>query len=370
MAGKKRVAVIGLKGLPPFGGAANVGDNIIRQLADEYDFTVYATATHTSVRGDYKGANQIVFRRFPIKKLNVFYHYIASAVHAVFRGRYDMVHLHHMDGAFILLLLRCRYKVVATSHGVPYKHGKWSKLLYPYFKINEWLQARLSNRLTVVSRSLIGHYAKVVPLRRITHIPNGITVMPAPEAAPDVKDYILFAAGRIIPVKGLHIMLPALRQCGYKGKVIILGDYAQKEEYRKEIFSMAEGLDVEFRGMIKDKQVLNSYIVNAKLFIFPSTHEAMSMMLLEVAALKVPVICSDIVQNTDVFSREEMLFFQSEDVADLAAKLSWALEHPDEMKRFTEKAFEKLLREYQWSTVSRQYDELFQSVIEGRPTTS
>jgi hypothetical protein len=46
---KKKVAVIGLKGLPPFGGAANVGDNIIEQLAGEYDFTIYATETHTSI---------------------------------------------------------------------------------------------------------------------------------------------------------------------------------------------------------------------------------------------------------------------------------------------------------------------------------
>ena len=115
---KKRIAIIGLKGLPPFGGAANVGDNIIEQLSKEYDFTVYATASHTHHKGDYKGAHQIVFRKFPVRQLNVFYYYIASAVHAVFTRRYDAIHLHQMDGAFILLLLRLRYKVVATSHGL------------------------------------------------------------------------------------------------------------------------------------------------------------------------------------------------------------------------------------------------------------
>src|ERR1700761_1802717 len=107
---KKKIAIIGLKGLPPFGGAANVGDNLIEQLADKYDITVYATASHTSHRGEYKGANQIVFKKFPIKKLNVFYHYIAAACHAVFTRRYDLVHLHHMDGAFTMLLLRLKYK--------------------------------------------------------------------------------------------------------------------------------------------------------------------------------------------------------------------------------------------------------------------
>ena len=360
---KKRIAIIGLKGLPPFGGAANVGDNIIEQLAGEYDFTVYATETHTSVRGDYKGAQQIVFRKFPIKQLNVFYYYIASAFHAVFTRKYDLVHLHQMDGAFILLLLRCRYKVIATSHGLTYQHGKWSKILYPYFKLNEWFQARLSSHLTVVSRSLTGHYARLVSPERITYIPNGITLKPLAAPAPDVKDYILFAAGRIIPTKGLHYMLSALNECGYKGKVIVLGDHMQREDYSKELFALSAGLDIEFRGLIKDKDLLNGYIANAKLFVFPSTYEAMSMMLLEVAALQIPVICSDIIQNTDIFSPEMMLFFKSASSSDLAAKLGWALQNPDKMKTFASGAYETLLEKYQWSGICRQYDSLFKRIM-------
>ena len=361
---KKRIAIIGLKGLPPFGGAANVGDNIIRQLAGEYDFTVYATETHTSVRGNYKGARQIVFRKFPIKALNVFYYYIASAVHAVFSRRYDMIHLHQMDGAFILLLLRIRYKVIATSHGLTYQHAKWSKVFYPYFKMNEWFQARLSNHLTVVARSLISHYSKILPPQRITYIPNGITVRPPGGADPGIKDYILFAAGRIIPTKGLHILLSALHECDHKGKVIVLGDYTQREEYRKELMELSAGLDIEYRGLVKDKELLNAYIANAKIFVFPSTYEAMSMMLLEVAALQVPVVCSDIVQNTDIFSPEEMLFFNAGSPADLAARLSWALEHPAEMQAFAARAYKALLEQYQWTGIARQYDAVFRQVMD------
>ncbi|HEV3413544.1 MAG TPA: glycosyltransferase, partial [Puia sp.] len=172
---KKRIAIIGLKGLPPFGGAANVGDNIIEQLSKDYDFTVYATASHTHHKGSYKGAHQIVFKKFPIKKLNVFYYYIASALHAVFLRRYDAIHLHHMDGAFILLLLRLRYKTVATSHGQPFNHQKWSSALKPYFKLNEWFQVHLSNHLTVVSKSLLPRYEKAIPATRISYIPNGVS---------------------------------------------------------------------------------------------------------------------------------------------------------------------------------------------------
>jgi glycosyltransferase involved in cell wall biosynthesis len=361
---KKKIAIIGLKGLPPFGGAANVGDNIIEQLSDEYDFTVYATETHTSVKGPYKGAQQLVFRKFPVRALNVFYYYIASAVHAVFKRKYDMVHLHQMDGAFILLLLRCKYKVVATSHGLTYKAGKWSKLFYPYFKINEWFQARLSSHLTVVSKSLTGHYARLVSPQRITYIPNGITVAPVTTAGPDVRDYILFAAGRIIPIKGLHFLLSALKDIGYTGKVIVLGDHTQMEGYTKEVFALSSGLDVEYRGLVKDKALLNAYIAGARLFVFPSTHEAMSMMLLEVAALQIPVICSDIIQNTDIFNPEEMLFFKTESSTDLAAKLTWALQNPDEMRLFAARAYQALLKKYLWTGIAGQYDALFKRIIE------
>ncbi len=360
---KKRIAIIGLKGLPPFGGAASVGENIIEQLSGKYDFTVYATASHTSHKGDYKGARQIVFARFPIKSLNVFYYYIASAFHAVFARRFDLVHLHQMDGAFTLLLLRLKYKVVTTSHGITYTNSKWSKWTYPYFKLNEWFQARLSNRLTVVSRSLTGHYARLTKAEKITYIPNGITPIVSRAAAPAAPGYILFAAGRIIPIKGLHFLLSALHLIGYKGKLIVLGDLTQLKNYSKEQVDGATGLDVEFKGLIKDKDLLRAYIAGARLFVFPSTIEAMSMMLLEVASLRTPVICSDIVQNTDVFDRDEMLFFKTESDTDLAARLNWALQHPEEMKTFAGKAERTLMTKYQWPAIARQYDTLFEQLL-------
>jgi glycosyltransferase involved in cell wall biosynthesis len=317
MANKRKIAIIGLKGLPAFGGAAAAGEHIIEQLASEYDFTIYATESHTSHRGLYKGANQIVFKRFPIRSLNVLYYYMRSALHVV-TNKYDLVHLHQMDAAFILLLLRLRYKVVATSHGLTYKTGKWSKLLYPYFKMNEWMQASLSNHLTVVAKSLVAHYATIVSDRKITYIPNGINLSTTSENNPEHGDYLLFAAGRIISIKGLHLLLPALRNINYKGKLIVLGDLDQIKDYKAEIQALSEGLNVEYKGLIKDKAKLNSYIAGAKLFVFPSTQEAMSMMLLEVASLKTPIISSDIVENTDIFTESDVRFFKSRSVDDLA----------------------------------------------------
>jgi len=363
MANKKKIAIIGLKGLPAFGGAASAGEHVIEQLADKYDFTVYSTASHTSHRGLYKGANQIVFKKFPIRSLNVLYYYVRSAWHVV-TNKYDLVHLHQMDAAFILLLLRLRYKVVATSHGLTYKTGKWSKLLYPYFKLNEWMQASLSNHLTVVAKSLVSHYAAIVPESKISYIPNGINL--STESAVDRQDgdFILFAAGRIISIKGLHLLLPALRKLNYKGKLIVLGDLDQIKEYKAEILALSDGLDVEYKGLIRDKAKLNSYIAGAKLFVFPSTQEAMSMMLLEVASLKTPIISSDIVENTDIFTESDVRFFKSGSVEDLGEKIQLALADGDEMKKRAMHAYATLEDKYQWVSISKQYDEIYWKVMD------
>ena len=114
---KKKIAVIGLKGLPAFGGAATVGENIINQLKDKYEFTVYSISSHTNQQtGQQDGYNQVVFQSIQNKKLNTLYYYIKSALHVFFFGHYDLIHLHHSDAVFTLLLLRLRYKVIVTTH--------------------------------------------------------------------------------------------------------------------------------------------------------------------------------------------------------------------------------------------------------------
>jgi hypothetical protein len=76
MKSKPKIAVIGLKGLPAFGGAATVGENIIEQLKGRYDFTVYSTSAYTNLKtGEYNGYKQIVFSQNKKSGLMTFFYY-------------------------------------------------------------------------------------------------------------------------------------------------------------------------------------------------------------------------------------------------------------------------------------------------------
>jgi glycosyltransferase involved in cell wall biosynthesis len=361
---KSRIAVIGLKGLPALGGTASVGESIIDNLKDRYDFTVYAINSHTDKAHVPQGYRQIVFRRFFIKKLNIFYYYLISSLHALIRGHYDLIHMHLIDGAYTLPILRLRYHVISTSHGRPQEDEKWNFLVQFFFSLNEKLFFLFSNKITCVSSSLIKKY-KAVSSRKVVYIPNGILIRNnhIPIQSGDPEPYILFSARRLIPLKGCHLLLGALKSLKYTGRIKIIGDPGQMAEYTKQLKNMASGLNVEFVGLITDKQLLMRYIAQAHLFVFPSLREAMSIMLLEAASTGVPLICSDIPENTAIFEPAEVLYFSSDNEADLAEKIDWALQNRTDMIKKTERAREKLATHYTWPVLSAMYHNEYQEML-------
>jgi glycosyltransferase involved in cell wall biosynthesis len=358
-----KIAVIGLKGLPAFGGAATVGENLIHELKDNFRFTVYAVSSHTHREGLHDGYEQIVFKKFFIRKLNILYYYIRSAIHCVFMRRYDLIHLHHVDGAFIIPLLRLKYRVILTSHAQPQVNEKWPRIVKHFFTFSERIALWFANRITTVSTPLADIYRKKTT-RTIHYIPNGVSVKQRiAEKVIAEENYILFAAGRIIPLKGLHILIKAMHEGNLQKKLLVIGDMEQIPSYKSEISILCEGINVEFIPLIREKPLLLRYVQRADYFVFPSYSENMSLMLLEAALVKTPVICSDIPANTVIFNENEVTFFRVNNHLDLLEKLIYADKNPDKLKEKAEAAFQKLITEYDWSNIALQYKALYDGLL-------
>jgi len=356
---KPKIAVIGLKGLPAYGGAATVGENIYDQLQDEFDFTVFSISSHTDLKtGKYKGYYQHVFQKLPFKKLNTLYYYIISALYVLFFGKYVLVHLHHRDAAFIIPLLKLRYKVVVTTHGSFVIREKWRSFEW-FFSLNENVFVKKADVVTCVSMNEKRLYKKKLNLD-VRYIPNGFNPFSENKLVEiEESNYLFFGAGRIIKSKGLEVLIKALKIMNFKGKLLVAGDLNQTPEYKTEILEMSKGLNVTFLGLIKEKDVLLSYIRHSRLFVFPSSVEAMSMMLLEGASVKVPIVCSDIQENLDIFNEDEVLFFQTNNSKDLSDKIDFALNHQREMKEKIENAYKKLISNHDWKIIASEYAKVY-----------
>ncbi len=361
---KKKIGVIGLKGLPSYVGAGTVGEHIINQLKGEYDFYVYSTSSHTSQKtGEYNGVYQKVMWALPFKKLNGFWYYFISALHARFIGKFDLIHLHNSFAAFTILILKPKYPVILTTHGAFLVFDKWKRYGW-FWNFNTNKLVKKADYLCCVSKDEKRQFKDLLNLEA-HYIPNGISPINKESlpALPITEPYIFFAAGRIIRDKGLHHLINALHKIKYKGKFLIAGDMEQLPAYKTEILNLLKGLNVELLGLIKEKELLLSYTRHATLFVYPSIKEAMSMMLLEAVSVDCPVICSDIIQNKDILAEDEALFFRSSNEDDLSDKISWALENTDEMKVRAQKAKEKFIKEFNWQTIASQYKEIFLKFI-------
>lgn len=362
---KKKIAVIGLKGLPAFVGAGTVGENIIDQLKDKFDFYVYSTSSHTDLKsGNLNGYYQKVFKAIPFKKLNAFWYYLISALHARFMGNFDLVHIHNSYAAFTVGMLKKKYPVVITTHGAFIIREKWKKYAW-FWKYNTNRLVRKANYLCCVSKDERRKFKELLNLDA-HYIPNGINPV-AINKLPTIEitePYIFFGSGRIIPTKGLHDLVRALVKIDFKGKLLVAGDMDQMETYKAEILNMIGDLNIEFIGLVKEKALLFSYIANAKLFVFPTHDEAMSMMLLEAVTVGCPIICSDIIPNTDILNDNEVLFFRTKDSDDLGKKILWALSNPEKMRVQAENARKRFLLDFNWNTIGRQYEEIFEKMMQ------
>jgi len=358
----KIIAIIGVKGLPGFGGSARATEYLIEGLKNQYKFYVYMLRSYTDMTKVliHENIEYKVFKDSKSKKLNTFVYYLKCLLHSLFYVNHDFIHLNHAESGFITPFLRIKYKVLLTVRGVFNKEDeKFGYLTNLFFKISERINYKTASIIISVSKPDIYHIQQLTN-KEIIHIPNGVSVKNFKIAKVTLpEDYILFSAGRIYSIKGLHLLIDALNMISYQGKVLVVGDLNQVEDYKKLILTSSSNLDVEFIDIIKDISVLLAYIKNAKYFVFPSLFEAMSNMLLEVAAMETPLICSDIPSNISIFNEDEVLFFQSNNAIDLAKKIEWANNNNAKMKLSAAIALQKVKNNHSREKICLQYSEIY-----------
>ncbi len=367
---KKSIVFYGIKYFPSKGGTSRVVESILWGLKDHFDITIYCYK-NTLAAQYFPGVKTIQFSEIPIKGIGVFLYYLRCCFHLMVDRKYDLVHLHKTDAAFFLPVLERKFKVVATSHAIPYFDDKWSKIGKFYFRLAERVFMRSKGEVTSISKSQVAYYSNKYK-RPVNFIPNGVDILKLDQTAKADEimkrhninsGYIFFAARRIIPLKGCHTLIKALNQINFNGTLIISGDQKQLPTYTQQLMQEALNLDVKFIGYVSDQKVLNTLIRGADFFVFPSEIEGMSMMLLEVAFNGTPLICSDIPQNKDVLSDDEVLYFESKNVDDLSKKILFAYDNYSEMQVKAMKAKNKIRNEYNIENIKEQYIQLYNKII-------
>ena len=170
----------------------------------------------------------------------------------------------------------------------------------------------------------------------------------------------MFSARRIMSTKGLHTMLEALKLIKSTKPIVICGDIDHAKTYVNGLKQKYQNLQMKFVGFV-ELPALMGLLKKAELFIFPSETEGMSIMLLEVTAVGTPIISSDIPENTQVFTNDEMLFFKSKDPKDLKNKIEFSYANIKKMNEFSDRAVSRIRTDYKWSSIAKEYITIYKN---------
>ena len=366
------IAVLGSKSLPAFAGADRVAENLLHHLPpdDGNHYTIYVVRTPAQPRPfDFSPRLRVI----PIPALRGKHSratsfFLLSALHCALLLRPDLAHLH--DSAFgpfawILRLLRPLMPLLGTFHGNPYERAKWSRFAKTFLRFSESAFIRACSALTTVARAKVAdvHSRSATP---IEFIPNGVDPSPPiPQTLLAEKhglvpgSYLMFAAGRMDPTKGLHHLLDAYDKLHPPLPLLVVGGFeGHNHDYSEKLLARCRATEhVLLVPRLLSQPELFELVAGAKLFIFPSEIEAMSMMLLEVISCGVPVLASDIPENTEVTGADYPWLFRNADPAHLAHQLARFLETGPGPEIPALRA--RCARDFNWTTIALRYLALY-----------
>jgi glycosyltransferase involved in cell wall biosynthesis len=178
-----------------------------------------------------------------------------------------------------------------------------------------------------------------LPAEKICVKPN--FVYPQSQNLPDVsadlngEPYALYV-GRLWPEKGIGTLIAAWKQLNAGIQLKIVGDGPLMPQIRTEIQDIA---NIELLGQQSSK-IVSQLMTNARLTIVPSEwYEPFGLTAIESFAVGTPVVAANLGSLGEiVVDGVTGLHFQAGNPTDLAAKIQWAIAHPELLDKMGETA--------------------------------
>jgi len=224
------------------------------------------------------------------------------------RGNPDLVHIHAIGPALLTPLARLLgLHVVVTHHGFDYERQKWGPFARSILRTGEAMGMLFSHANIGVSKAIVDAVRRKFSVGA-TFIPNGVE-RPA-QADPDTsyldriqvrpQRYVL-SVGRIVEEKRhLDLIEAFARLADPELKLVIAGAADHAGAYQRAVEAAAAATPGVVMAGFQRGEALFQLYRHAALFVLPSSHEGMPMVLLEALSYGVPCLASDIDANLAV----------------------------------------------------------------------
>lgn len=275
--------------------------------------------------------------------------------------RPGIVHIHGIGPALFVPAFRLLgAKVVVTHHGPDYERAKWGLFAKSMLRLGELVGCATANKVIAISAGIQAHLTSKFKFTHTVLIRNGVvckaTTMALPPFDLQSKGYVL-AVGRFVEEKGFSDLLNAWEQTrkSVNLKLVIAGKADIHSKYAEALEQRAAELGVVLPGFVVGKD-LEALYANALLFVLPSLHEGLPIVLLEAMSYNLDIVASDIPANKEVPLPEEC-FYSAGSVEDLVATIEshLAISHSQNYESILHR------RDYDWDKIAKATIEVYHS---------
>lgn len=283
-------------------------------------------------------------------------------------SKFDIVHSHGLRPDFYTFFNKTCRVTISTQHNIIFEEYIINNSYIKAKCIEQiWLFSLLNkNKIVAIGETAKAYYKSFFSYKnKVINIPNGRTLLQLAEIPDDdlkliakfKKNYICIGTcTRVIKLKGHKQIIQSLVELR-NFCFILIGD----GEYLNELQQLADQLNVRDRCLFLGyRQNATAYLKLFDIFSQTSYSESISIALLEAAAAKKAIICSDIPVNRDIFSDDEVAFFTLDNIPSLTGAIEDLYLNKS---NFENKVFEKYQQEYTSEKMVKRYYELYKSLI-------
>jgi len=182
---------------------------------------------------------------------------------------------------------------------------------------------------------------------------------------PPDQSIILFLS-RLHPKKGLDYTIPALARLQQKDFFFLLVGEGTAD-YETEIEALLEAhhlISRTLRPGFVTGRLKNLFLQGSDLFVLNSYSENFGLAVLEAMASGLPVITSPNVAFSSMLQSQNLCFIVPQEVAAIADKISYSLDHPAEVQEMAQRAKKYVSENFTWNQVAKNLIKIYQQIID------
>lgn len=363
-----KIAIMGIRGIPAnYGGFETFAEEMAPRLVDRgHEVTVYCRSNNVQFSGThYKGVRLVILPTISHKYFDTVTHTFLATLHSLF-NKYDAILIcNSANSPFSWIPRITGQKVAINVDGLEWKRKKWNILGQWFYKISEYLATIFPNEV-VTDAFDIEKYYKEKFNQDSTYIPYGAptdrveTDKILLEYGLDSRDYLLYVS-RLEPENNAHLVVKAFEKVKTDKKLVVVGDAPYNQEYIKELRSTKDER-ILFTGYVFGAGY-REFQSNAYFYIQATEVGGTHPALLEGMGHGNCVLANDVEEHREVLRETGVYFSNNGSVNDLTDKMQYLCDHPDEVAKYRELTRQRVVDNYSWDKVTRDYEELFEKMI-------